>query len=601
MRALRLGLAQLNSTVGDLDGNFEKIAAAIERARGAGVDVLALPEMVITGYPPEDLLLKPSFIERSVERTRDLAALSAGMTVVVGTIERDLDLFNAAAVLHDGRWAGTYRKRYLPNYGVFDENRYFMPATRSPVFALGRTILGVSICEDIWYPGGPVEDQIIRGGAEVILNLSASPYHAGKAQARKRMLCTRAADNQAIVLYANLVGGQDEIVFDGQSLIIDEQGTVLAEGEMFEEDFLIADVDVDAVFNARLHDPRLRKERSLDDGEPTERIELTSSSSAPAPAAGAAGSWAATGGATGGLATAIAAKPALDRRLAIQPRELVAEIYDALVLGTRDYVRKNGFESVVLGLSGGVDSALCACIAADAVGPKHLVGVSMPSEYTAPASREDAEALARSLGMRFYMLPIREPFDAFRRTLESPFSGRPPDTTEENLQARIRGTTLMALSNKFGWLVLTTGNKSEISVGYSTLYGDTAGGFAVLKDVYKTMVYQLSIYRNRGGHGPIPERTITRAPTAELKPEQTDQDTLPPYDVLDPILRLYVEEDRSGREIAELGYELELVRRIVRMVDGAEYKRRQTPPGIKITPRAFGKDRRLPITNRWRG
>jgi len=605
MRALRLGLAQLNSTVGDLDGNFEKVAAAIGRARDQGVDVLALPEMVITGYPPEDLLLKPSFIERSVERTRDLAALTAGMTVVVGTIERDLDLFNAAAILHDGRWAGTYRKRYLPNYGVFDENRYFMAATRSPVFALGPTILGVSICEDIWYPGGPVEDQIIRGGAEVILNLSASPYHAGKAQARKRMLCTRAADNQAIVLYANLVGGQDEIVFDGQSLIIDEQGTVLAEGEMFEEDFLVADVDVDAVFNARLHDPRLRKERSLDDGEPSERIELVSSDApAPAPprAAGRpapepAGVWG-----VGGVATAVAAKPAIDTRTAIQPRELVAEIYDALVLGTRDYVFKNGFQSVVLGLSGGIDSALCACIAADAVGAKNVVGVSMPSEYTSDVSREDAEALARSLGIRLYELPIREPFDAFRRTLEEPFRGRPPDTTEENLQARIRGTTLMALSNKFGWLVLTTGNKSEISVGYSTLYGDTAGGFAVLKDVYKTMVYQLSIYRNRrGGAGPIPERTITRAPTAELKPEQTDQDTLPPYDVLDPILRLYVEEDRSGREIAELGYGLELVRRIVRMVDAAEYKRRQTPPGIKITPRAFGKDRRLPITNRWRG
>jgi NAD+ synthase (glutamine-hydrolysing) len=351
------------------------------------------------------------------------------------------------------------------------------------------------------------------------------------------------------------------------------------------------------VFNARLHDPRLRKERALDGGEPGERIELSPAvpgGGAPAPAS------AGRGAEGGGVATAVAAKPALERRLAIQPRELVAEIYDALVLGTRDYVRKNGFESVVLGLSGGIDSALCACIAADAVGPRHVVGVSMPSEYTSAASREDGEALARGLGLRFYALPIREPFEGFRRMLESPFSGRPPDTTEENLQARIRGTSLMALSNKFGWLVLTTGNKSEISVGYSTLYGDTAGGFAVLKDVYKTMVYQLAIYRNRRG-GPIPERTITRAPTAELKPDQTDQDSLPPYDVLDPILRLYVEEDRSGREIAALGYDLELVRRIVRMVDVAEYKRRQTPPGIKITPRAFGKDRRLPITNRWRG
>ena len=589
MRQLRVALAQLNPTVGDLDGNFERVAAAIERARDLGVDLLALPEMVIPGYMPEDLLLKPSFIERSIERTRDLAPLTAGMTVVVGTVERDVDLYNSAVVLHDGRWAGSHRKRYLPNYGVFDENRYFMAARSSPVFVREGTVVGVSICEDIWYPGGPVEEQVIRGGAELILNLSASPYHAGKAQARRRMLCTRATDNLAVVCYVNLVGGQDEIVFDGASLIVDEQGQVLAEAEMFEEDFLVADVSFDGVFNARLHDPRLRKERALDHGEPPPRFELGTRVPPHPPGAG-------------GTANAVATRPALGRRLAPAVRDLAAEVYDALVLGTRDYVLKNGFETVVLGLSGGVDSALCACIACDALGPGRVAGVCMPSAYTSGASREDAEALARALGMRFYMLPIQEVFDTYRRTLEAPFSGREADITEENLQARIRGNYLMALSNKFGWLVLTTGNKSEFSVGYTTLYGDMAGGFAVLKDVYKTMVYELAILRNRrSGVAPIPERTISRPPSAELKPDQTDQDTLPPYDVLDPILRLYVEEDRSVPQIVELGYDDALVRRVIAMVDRSEYKRRQSPPGIKITPRALGKDRRLPITNRWHG
>jgi len=594
MRTLRLALSQINPTVGDLDGNFTLIAAAIERARRLGADLLAFPEMAITGYPPEDLLLKPSFIERAIERTRALLPLSRGLTVVVGTIEREIDLFNAAAVMHDGEWMGTYRKRYLPNYGVFDENRYFMPATKNPVFARGRSVIGFNICEDIWYPGGPVEEQVIRGGAEVIVNISASPYHAGKAQARRRMLCTRAADNLVVVCYCNLVGGQDEILYDGGSLIIDEQGRVLAEGEMFAEDLVVADVNLDEVFNARLHDPRLRKGRVMDGGEPAARIEL------PGPAAASVTIGEDRPGGGGGVATAIAVKPELEARSPGAERAIAAEIYDALVLGTRDYVRKNGFETVVLGLSGGIDSALTACIAADALGAKNVVGVSMPSPYTSGASRADAEALARALGMRFYSIPIAEVFEAYRRALEPALAGRPPDITEENLQARIRGNDLMALSNKFGWLVLTTGNKSEVSVGYCTLYGDTAGGFAVLKDVYKTTIYQLARLRNERGQ-PIPEHTLTRAPSAELKENQTDQDTLPPYDVLDPILRLYVEEDRSASEIAQMGYDAATVERVIRMVDAAEYKRRQSPPGIKITPRAFGKDRRLPITNRWRG
>ena len=590
MRQLRLGLAQLNPTVGDLDGNFDRAVAMLARARALGIDILAFPEMFITGYPPEDLLLKPSFIERAIERTHDLLPHTRGLTAVIGTVERDFDLYNAAAVLHDGHWVGTYRKRYLPNYGVFDENRYFMPGTKNPVFVRGTTVIGVNVCEDIWYPGGPVEDQVLRGGAEIVINLSASPYHAGKAMQRRRMLCTRASDNLAVVCYVNLVGAQDEIVYDGCSLMVDEQGQVLAEGRMFEEDLVVADIDLDSVFSARLHDPRLRKGRALETGEPAARIEL--------PLAGVREEAAVSGGSV----TAVAARPAIEKRQAHAPLELVPEVYEALRIGLRDYVVKNGFEKLVLGLSGGIDSALCACIAADAIGSANVVGVSMPSEYTSEVSRDDAAALAAALGLRHYTIPIKDVFDEYLSVLEPAFAGRQPDTTEENLQARIRGNYLMALSNKFGWLVLTTGNKSEVSVGYSTLYGDSAGGFAVLKDVYKTMVFQLARWRNeRGPAPPIPERTLTRPPTAELRPDQTDQDTLPAYEVLDPILKLYVEEDRSANEIAELGYDHDLVRRIIRMVDHAEYKRRQSPPGIKITPRAFGKDRRLPITNRWSG
>jgi NAD+ synthase (glutamine-hydrolysing) len=625
MRTLRIGLAQLNATVGDLDGNVEKVVAAIDRARALGVDLLATPEMMITGYPPEDLLLKPAFIERAIERTRALAAHTRGMTVVVGTVDRDVDLYNAAAVLHDGRWAGTYHKHYLPNYGVFDENRYFMMGRSNPVFARGETLLGINVCEDIWYPGGPVEDQVLRGGAEIVLNISASPYHAGKSEERRRMLCTRASDNVMVVCFCNLVGGQDEILFDGASLIVDQRGQVLAQARAFEEDLIVADVDLGKVFSARLHDPRLRKGRASEGGEPLPRVALEGvPNGAGAPRAGGAGEpmerHAGAGGAGGeggaggargsgersgaaarvaGTAVATVPKPALEPRPLPPERPLVAEVYDALVLGARDYVRKNGFETAVLGLSGGADSAVTAAIAVDAIGGGHVVGVLMPSRYTSAASKADAEALAASLGIRHLEVPIHDVYGAYLGALAASFGGREPDTTEENLQARIRGNYLMALSNKFGWLVLTTGNKSEMSVGYATLYGDMAGGFAVLKDVYKTMVYELARWRNARG-AVIPEHTLTRAPSAELKDGQTDQDTLPPYEVLDPILRLYVEEDRSAAEIAGLGFDDATVRRVIRMVDAAEYKRRQSPPGVKITPRAFGKDRRLPITNRWR-
>jgi len=577
MRALRIGLSQLNPVVGDLDGNFGKVVQAIEQARGLAVDLLAFPEMVLPGYPPEDLLLKPSFIAAVVQRTRDLLPHTRGLTVVVGSVERDVDLYNAAVVMHDGQWAGTARKRYLPNYGVFDENRYFTPERDTRVFRRGDVVFGVNVCEDIWIAGGPAEEQAVRGGAEIILNVSASPYHANKADERRRMIATRAADNLAIVGYVNLVGGQDEVIFDGASLLLDERGRVLAEGAMFEEDLVVADVDLDEIFNARLHDTRLRKERQLAGEEPLPRVELAPSPPAPS-----------------------AAKPAPPARAPHRDFGDAEEIYRALMLGTRDYVRKNGFETVVLGLSGGIDSALTACVAADALGPSQVVGVSMPSEYTSRESLEGAEELARRLGIRLLTVPIRDVMDRYTNALADVFAGREADATEENLQARIRGNYLMALSNKFGWMTVTTGNKSETSVGYSTLYGDTAGGFAVLKDVYKTQVYELSRWRNTQGAA-IPEATLTRAPSAELRPDQTDQDSLPPYDVLDAILRLYVEEDRSVPEIVKQGHPEEVARRVARLVDLAEYKRRQSPPGIKITTRAFGKDRRLPITNRWRG
>ncbi len=583
MRQLRIGLAQINPTVGDLDGNCALIAARIAQARTLGVELLVFPEMVVPGYPPEDLLLRPAFIARTIEKTRELAPLTEGMTVVVGSIERDVDLYNSAAILHDGRWMGTARKRYLPNYGVFDENRYFASERRSNVFSRGGIVFGVNVCEDIWLSGGPSEEQVVRGGAEIILNVSASPYHAHKSTERRRMLSTRAADNLAIVAYVNLVGGQDEIVFDGASLLLDQQGRVIAEGNAFAEDLVVADIDLDEVFNARLHDTRLRRERQMEEDEPLERIELPMASPPQRESGGSA-----------------ATRPALVPRPPRAEVDECAEIYQGLVLGLHDYVTKNGFDSVVLGLSGGIDSALTAAIATDALGSAHVVGVSMPSEYTSSESQRDAELLAKNLGLRFHTLAIRSVMESYESALAPAFAGVPRDITEENLQARIRGNYLMSLSNKFGWLVVTTGNKSETSVGYSTLYGDTAGGFAVLKDVYKTQVYALSRWRNQQ-RPVIPEHTITRAPSAELRPDQTDQDSLPPYDALDEILKLYVEDDRAIGEIVRAGHDEALVRKVARMVDLAEYKRRQSPPGIKITPRAFGKDRRLPITNRWRG
>ena len=573
MRTLRLGLAQLNATVGDIDGNEKRIIQAIDRARELGVDLLAVPELALAGYPPEDLLLKPQFVEANRQALSRIAVATEGLTALIGFVDRDHDIYNAAAVLHDGRVAGVYHKTYLPNYGVFDEDRYFMSGERPLLIELGDAVIGVNICEDIWVPSGPTELQALAG-AQLVINISASPYYKGKILQRERMWATRAADNVVMVAICSLVGGQDELVFDGGSVIFDPSGEIIARGRQFVEDFVVADLNLEPVFRRRLHDPRRREER-LSNGEVDRRVDrVTLSPLPPRP------------------------KPPVEP--VVTPLlEPVAEVYEALVLGTRDYMRKNGFQQVVIGLSGGVDSALTAAIAVDALGRENVRGVFMPSQFSSTDSREDAEELARRLDIQFQTVPIQGTFEAYLEMMAPAFAGKPRDVTEENLQARIRGNILMALSNKFNALVLTTGNKSELATGYCTLYGDMAGGFAVIKDIPKCWVYELCRYCNRR-NSVIPERILTKAPTAELRPNQKDEDSLPPYSVLDPILEAYVEQDMSPAEIVALGFKDAVVRDVIRLVDTNEYKRRQAAPGVKITARAFGKDRRLPITNRFR-
>lgn len=592
---LRIALAQVNPTVGDVEGNAARIAAGMAAAREAGAGLVAFPELAVTGYPPEDLLLKPAFIERNLEAVRDLAGESRGLTALVGFVDWEDDLHNAAAVLHDGEWIATYHKMYLPNYGVFDEDRYFRAGGEALLLRLGDVPVGVTVCEDAWYPVGPLR-ALGLAGAVLIVNLNASPYHFGKGRFRETMLATRASDNAAALAYVNAVGGQDELVFDGRSLVFGPDGRLLARARAFEEDLLLCDLDPEAVRRWSLHDPRKRKERARPGGEggpcgpvAPDLPAVRTVALPPLPPA------------SGPEPAAASGAPRLE-----PPLEPLEEVWRALVLGTRDYVRKNGFERVVLGLSGGIDSSLVACVAVDALGAENVTGVFMPSRYTSPESREDALALARNLGVRLLEIPIDGLFQRYLDALAPLFAGRAEDTTEENVQARVRGNLLMALSNKFGWLVLSTGDKSETSVGYMTLYGDMAGGFAVIKDVPKTLAYDLARHRNRaaaaaGAPPPVPERVLTKPPSPELKADQRATDTLPPYEVLDPILKAYVEEDRSAEEIARLGFPEDLVRRVVRMVDRAEYKRRQAPPGIRISPRAFGRDRRMPITNRFRG
>jgi len=571
----RVGIAQINSTVGDLTGNTKKIMKSIDQAKSLGVDLLTFPELAITGYPPEDLLLKPQFIKQNRESFNEIIEHSSDIAVVVGFVDSDGDIYNAAAVLYNKKLVGVYHKFYLPNYGVFDENRYFQAGVECPVFIIYGIGIGITICEDMWYEAGPALVQAYAG-AKVLVNISASPYHAGKGLFRERMLATRASDSMAIVIHNNLVGGQDELVFDGNSLIINEKGEVIARGKQFEEDFVVVDLDVESVFRSQLHGPRRRKETPWVKEKLQEAIKIEVSSEYSA-----------------------IAKPNLPPRRVERLDEL-AEIYQALVLGTRDYVRKNGFEKVVIGLSGGIDSSLVAAIATDALGVDNVIGVSMPSRYSSPDSVSDAEALARNLGIEFKVIPIEKAFSSYLETLAEPFKNTQPDVTEENIQARIRGNILFALSNKFGWLVLACSNKSETATGYTTLYGDMAGGFIPLKDVPKTLVLELARYKNRqASKEMIPSSVLTKAPSAELRPDQKDIDTLPPYEVLDPILKAYVEDDVTIDQIIAMGFDRDIVTKVARLVDRSEYKRRQAAPGIKITPRDFGRDRRLPITNRF--
>ncbi len=574
LKNIRTVLAQINPTVGDLSENVKKIISGIKRARKLKADIVAFPELAVTGYPPEDLLLKPQFIRDNIEALNKVVAASHDINVVVGFVDQKEGIYNAAGVISHGRLIDVYHKKHLPNYGVFDEYRYFKSGKRYPVYDLGGVCIGVNICEDIWQEQSPAQIQALSG-AEVIININASPYHMGKASFRENLVRNLSLECGTIFVYVNTVGGQDELVFDGGSLVIDSNGRLLAKGAQFKEELITVDIEVTGIKKAVSYRRGRGLKAILQKGEYVEKIKIPSA--------------------------LLGDRKTVYKRRKVRKLSEQEEVYKALLLGTRDYVCKNGFKGVVIGMSGGVDSALVATIAVDALGKKNVHGLFMPSMYTSKESYEDALGIAKNLDMEIIEVPISGIFKAYLKILTDPFKGMESDITEENLQARIRGNLLMAFSNKFGWLVLTTGNKSEMSVGYATLYGDMAGGFAVIKDVPKTLVYKLCEWRNmKTGKGPIPERVLWKDPTAELKPDQRDTDTLPPYPVLDPILKAYVEEDRSFDEIMKMGCDVVCARKVIGMIDRSEYKRRQAPPGIKITPRAFGKDRRFPITNRYK-
>ncbi len=559
---MRIALAQINPVVGDIVANEALIVRSISDALAAGASLVCLPELALTGYPPEDLLLKHHFTDEVDAALQRIAATVNGIVAVVGYPERDGELYNSAAVIADGSVAGSYRKNHLPNYGVFDEHRYFKAGNTGALIELDGALVGLSICEDIWSPGPPESDEA-AAGASLIVNLSASPYQAGKGTAREQMLIGRAGETAAAIAFCAQVGGQDELVFDGHSIVVDPSGAVVARAPQFEEWLLTCDLTL---------------EPHSFDPDTASGVELI-----------------------GSFTTAPPSDDSNLDHLVARVADDDEAVYAALVLGTRDYTNKNGFDRVVLGLSGGVDSAIVACIAVDALGPGRVTCVTMPSKYSSEGTYSDAVALAQALGVELIELPIGELMDGYKLLLAKPFDGRDSDLTEENLQARIRGNLLMALSNKFGWLVLTTGNKSEMAVGYSTLYGDSAGGFAVIKDVPKTLVYRLSALRNARSDSPIPASVLARAPSAELRPDQADQDSLPPYEILDPLLEGYVERDLGADQLVAEGFDPEIVERVIALVDRAEYKRRQQPPGVKVTGKAFGRDRRMPITNRYNG
>jgi len=554
-------MAQINPTVGDIRGNAAMIRRYSDRAARLGCGLVLFPELALTGYPPEDLLLKPRFISDNLTALKALAGKIRGVTAIVGFVDRKAgSIYNAAAIIHNGKVADVYHKMHLPNYGVFDERRYFSAGDTALNFVINGVRIGVEVCEDIWQGDGPARAQA-WAGAEALVNINASPYHMDKPRLRRSMLIARARENRVFIAYANTVGGQDELLFDGQSMVVTPGGEVISRGAAFEEELVVTDLEFTGP------PKKARKKKGVREV----------------------------------ILRPVARKTAMDARAPKRKTEKLSteeEVLKGLIMGTRDYARKNGFRHAVIGLSGGIDSSIVAAIATKALGAAYITGVFMPSEYTSKESREDALALAGTLGIEVLTVPIQSTLKGYHRMLKKTFAGTKPDTTEENLQARVRGNILMALSNKFGHLVLTTGNKSELSVGYATLYGDMAGGFAVIKDVPKTLVYKLSERINSlAGMAIIPERVLTKAPTAELRPNQTDQDTLPPYEVLDPILRAYIEEDMGLDDIAAMGFKMKTVKRVIRMVDQSEYKRRQAPPGIKITRRSFGKDRRMPITN----
>lgn len=578
MRTVRVGLAQINTTVGDIEGNLALIRSRLNEAREAGCAIVAFPELAITGYPPEDLLLRRAFCVASRDAAESLAPDTRGLVAIVGFVDwLGGEAYNGAAVFVDGMWVDTYHKHRLPNYGVFDEQRYFAAGQRIPVYRADGFSFGVSICEDIWYPGAPLET-IALAGAELCININASPYQRGRLRDRTRMLATRANDNLIAMAYVNQVGGQDELVFDGGSLVFGANGHIVARGPQFEEALVVVDVDIDEVTQRRLHDPRRRVELR----EPGHTLRFDDVPVAMPLSATDAKS----------LATPIA-------------REMddAEEVWTALVLATRDYMRKTGFQDALIALSGGLDSSVVAAIAVDAIGPEHVIGVSMPSRYSSDHSVTDAVALAERLGIRYMTIPIEPAHAAMLEMLADVFEGSDPGTAEENLQARQRGNVLMTLSNFFPRsIVLTTGNKSEMATGYATLYGDMAGGYAVIKDVPKTLLYQVSEWRNAQEATPVvPESVMTKPPSAELKPNQFDQDSLPPYEILDPILVAYVEDDRTIDEIVAMGFDEAVVRRVAQLVDRNEYKRRQAAPGVKITARAFGRDRRFPLAARVTG
>jgi NAD+ synthase (glutamine-hydrolysing) len=572
---LRVALCQLNPTLGDLEGNRRRITAAYNEAEERGADVAVFTELAITGYPPEDLLLKPGFVADNREVLDKLAATTGRCAMVVGFVDQGRDLYNAAAVCASGRVVGTYRKRLLPNYAVFDEQRYFAPGAEPlRLYEIAGVKVGLSICEDVWSPDGPLADHA-AGGAEVVLNLNASPWYVGRGAERDRMLATRALDASCALVYVNQVGGQDELVFDGASVVVDADGTVVARLPQFAEAVEVVDLDVRPVFRKRLLDPRGRAISAALPIEPTVKV-------------------------TDNEHEVPLATPSAPLHDQLEP---IAELYEGLVLGTRDYVRKTGFTDVLIALSGGIDSTIVACIAADALGPDRVHGVSMPSRYSSQHSRDDAALLAEALGIDYRTIAIEPAHAAYADMVLADGGDRSEGLAEENLQSRLRGIVAMTLSNMHpGWMVLTTGNKSEMAVGYSTLYGDTAGGYAVIKDVFKLKVYELCRFVNaRAGRDIVPESVLTKPPSAELRPDQRDDQSLPPYEVLDPLLHAYVEQDMTQGELVDAGFDPALVARITRLVDVAEYKRRQNPPGVRVTPKAFGKDRRMPIVNAYRG